>query len=210
MMFAALFAVAAAAAPCHYLQSDKITGRDLAAASPIFANVDPSTFVAYTPAPGRSRLFRPEELKRFAETTEPLCFAWETEALTPARVRDAMLKAIGTESAQVEILEVSRDPVPVGDLQFSLTGLPATSSTANPAVWRGQVKYAGNRRCDVWARVRVTVPFERIVATAPIKTGEVVSTGQVRLEAGMGSPSTQKFATKTRRGDWETGPAIVC
>ncbi len=198
MIIALLLAVAAAAPPCFTVQADKITGRDLAKTSPLFADVATDAFVGYTPAPGRSRTFRPEELKRFSDSPDvpTLCFAWAVDVLEPARVKTAMLGILGAEGAEIEVLEVSRDPVPAGDVLFVVAGLPSTSVPGGAVIWRGQVRYGGNRRCDIWARVKVLVPYIRVVAVAPIKTGDVIAEAQVRVDNGKGMPSVQQYAVR--------------
>ena len=66
-----------------------------------------------------------------------------------------MQKALDDPEARIEILELSRFPVPRGELEFQRATLPV--DTDAPVVWRGMVRYAGGRKFGVWASVKVRV-----------------------------------------------------
>ena len=193
--------LAAAATGCHPVESEKITGGDLAAISDIFAAVPATAVVAHAPAPGRTRVMRPEELQRLlgaSETTAtfPLvCFEWKTEPLSREDVSAAMQKALQNDQAELEILETSHDPVPKGEVSFPIAGLP-TAGSSGAVMWRGYVRYGTSRRFDIWARVKVSVPYTRVVAAAPIKAGELIQANQIRSEEGKGMPSAAAYLSR--------------
>jgi flagella basal body P-ring formation protein FlgA len=55
--------------------------------------------------------------------------------------------------------------------------------SALPVVWRGKLKYAGNRSVPVWARVRIAVSGTRLVAAEDLPAGRPIQASQLRMEA---------------------------
>jgi len=84
----------------------------------------------------------------------------------------------------VEILEMNRGPVPVGKLQFPLTGLSASTGIdpATPVTWRGNIIYGSKQRYSLWVRVRLSATMTRVVAVQPLLVGQAVQAQQVRVE----------------------------
>lgn len=56
------------ASACHTLDSDHIYASDLAAASPLFAALNPTLEIGFAPLPGIARVFHPADLLRLART----------------------------------------------------------------------------------------------------------------------------------------------
>lgn len=167
---------------CFPVDGPKLLARHLAAAVPEFARLAPDTDLGYAPVPGAVRTLRSEDLLRIGAghgvtVTPPAqgaCFEWTLQPLDSAAVTAAMRRSL-PEDAQVEVLEISRMPVPAGTLEFPLETLKA-------GVWRGSVRYGANGRYDVWARVRVGVKQTRVVAAVALKAGERISADQLRVE----------------------------
>src|SRR5581483_10522048 len=92
--------------------------------------------------------------------------------------------------ARVEILELSRYPVPKGELEFPRAGLlaPPPAQPQAATLWKGSIRYGGNRRFAVWARVRVLVKMERVVAAEALRTDRPIEATQLRLETFEGFP----------------------
>src|SRR5207237_1848165 len=86
----------------------------------------------------------------------------------------------GSAKARVDIVELSRYPVPPGEIRFIRSALPA--STGAPVLWRGSVMYNGERRFAIWARVKITVPSTRMVAAENLPPGRRIEREHVRLE----------------------------
>ena len=88
MRLTILFAIAPAFA-CSIIDGDRILGKDLAAASSLFASLDPKVEIGAAPVAGVQRVLRPEELVRLArvngiQLTEPagaVCFERATAPL---------------------------------------------------------------------------------------------------------------------------------
>jgi flagella basal body P-ring formation protein FlgA len=99
-----------------------------------------------------------------------------------AQVATAMQKSLPPE-ARVEIVEVSRSPVPDGSIEFPLEGLQGK-------IWRGVVRYGESGRFGVWARVRVLAKQTRLMTTVPLRTGAMITANDVRVEEFEGAPLT--------------------
>lgn len=187
--------------PCLNVEGDAILARDLAPAVPAFSALPPDTRIGYAPIPGIRRFFHASELRRFAaghrlQLSSPgeVCFERPMEALQPELVAQAMRHALGQPSARITITELSRYPVPRGEVRFDRSTLPAALSLANrdvPLLWRGFVRYGGDHRFAIWARAAILVRSTRIVATEDLPAGRPIEAGQVRIEEFEAPPSSQ-------------------
>lgn len=180
-------ATAATREQCVAIAGDRITAGDLARAVPAFSSVPANTEIGYSPVPGVRRYFYYPELHHLAQpynvdlpSGAEACIEREMETLRPERVVEAMRKALGDPEAHIEILQLSRFPVPRGDLEFDRSTLPI--GTNAPVVWRGVVVYAGGRKFGVWASVKLRVKSVRVVATENLAAGKAIQAGQVKLE----------------------------
>jgi flagella basal body P-ring formation protein FlgA len=164
--------------------SDAITVRDLA---PAFQSLDARILdkaVGLAPAPGVQRVIYVSELRRIAArmgiTEEPqreLCFARPVAPLAAGDLLTAMRGQL--PQAEIEIIDYSRMPAPMGQLEFPLNQLRQTGSVT---IWRGFVRYGGGLRFPIWAQVRATVVAPRIVAETNLKAGLPIDSSQLRLE----------------------------
>ncbi len=193
------------AAACQTIAADRIYARDLAAAAPVFAALPPGLEVGFAPAPGQMHVFHPLDLRRIAEAhqltadftqgelTKDICFAWRMALPS----REAILAAIGRtlagRDAQVEVVEQSLAPAPAGEMVFPLSGLSGVSDEA--ITWRGYVRYAGDRHFMIWARVRVKVRENHVVATMPLKPDLAITPDELRLEPYDGPLLRDKVLT---------------
>jgi flagella basal body P-ring formation protein FlgA len=187
LLLAALWVATRVAQPCVAVEGDRITASDLARAVPAFSSVPPGEEIGYSPIPGVRRYFYYPELHRLAlqhnvdvSTDAQACIERVMETLVPERVIDAMRKALDDPQAHIEILELSRFPIPHGDLEFDRSNLPV--GTDAPVVWRGVVRYTGGRKVGVWASVKLRVQGARIVATEKLPAGKPIQASQVKLE----------------------------
>jgi flagella basal body P-ring formation protein FlgA len=182
----------AGAIPCIAPTGDWITGADVAVALPALAGLDPTLKVGYAPVAGLERVFHPDEVRRLAlahglpdpRVTTNVCFAWPVEPLALETMRGAMEKSLAGRSPQIEILTRSALAAPAGEVVFPVSGLTAYS--ANPVIWKGYVFYAGTRRFDIWANVRVRVTETHLKAQGAIRVGQRLSLGQWRTEQYTG------------------------
>ena len=176
---------------CVEVEGDRILARDFAVSLPGFGRLSPETAIAPAPQPGVRRFFRPFELAalahRYSVELDPdagVCFERLAEMLDRDRVLEAMRLALPLPDLRIEIVEASLYPVPRGRLEFRRESLatPASPSAHVPVEWRGNVIYGDNRRFGVWARVLISAPVPRVVASEALKKGEAIGASQVRVE----------------------------
>src|SRR5256885_11100107 len=147
MKLAALFAIViTASAACLPVTGDRIVARDVAAVTPAFAALDPELALAFAPLPGVQRNLGGPELVRIASrfglklsSAPDICFEVPTRKLTRDEVLAAMQAAL--PDVEIELLDMSRYPIPEGSVSFARAGLNAFPLlTAESAVlWRGRV-----------------------------------------------------------------------
>jgi flagella basal body P-ring formation protein FlgA len=105
-----------------------------------------------------------------------------------------MRQALGQPGARIEILELSRYPVPHGEVRFDRSTLPAAPSLgipASPLLWRGFIRYGADHRFAIWARANIVVRSTRIVATEDLPPGKAIEAKQVRVEEYDAPPYNQ-------------------
>lgn len=182
-----------ARAECLSIAGERILAGDIARAVPAFAAIAPELVLGYAPAPGARRSFGAAELARLAHRygliVEPgteACFVRPLETLTRDRVAAALRAAMPT--GRIEIVEFSRQPVPPGELRFSLAGLAAEQSTKSPLLWRGVVSKSGQADFPVWAKVRLQVAGKRVISTQALVPGRAIERTQLREESYEGQP----------------------
>lgn len=187
LILGALWVATRLAKPCVAVEGDRITAGDLARALPAFSSVPDGEEIGYSPIPGVRRYFYYPELHRLAlqynvdlPTESQACIERLMETLRPESVIAAMRQALDDPQAHIEILELSRFPVPHGDLEFDRSNLPVGTDAA--VVWRGVVRYAGGRKFGVWASVKLRVQGNRVVATENLAAGKPIQASQVKLE----------------------------
>lgn len=178
-----LFALAAVACLAVAPQSDHVLVRDLV---PEFAalRAAPQDFsLAFAPAPGAVRTFSRGELKRFAAELEidadpasEICVERPVSVLNPEALLQAMRNSI--TDYWVEIVDFSRIPAPSGEIEFRLVDLRPTS---NPEIglWKGSVRYAGNRRFPIWASVKALAGTWKVFAETDLPAGKPIARASI-------------------------------
>jgi hypothetical protein len=213
----------ARAGNCQVVAGSRILGRDLAAAVPELAGLDPEAAIAPAPLAGVERVLHTEEVARIAleyalpppGRTIEACFVRKTSILTPEQLNITVQLALRPDRAErtpvpfhvppqvpprVELLDFSRYPVPDGTLEFPRGALTASG------VWHGRVMTPEGRSVPVWVRVKVTDP----VTGSPIPLGpspgeREVNRGdpvQVEVSSGRATIAFDSVAESSgRKGD---------
>jgi flagella basal body P-ring formation protein FlgA len=194
---------AALGAACLEIPGERILARDLAGAVPGFSALPPELPVGFAPAPGARRILTRQGLERLASqhglaitSAAEICLERPMESLTQERVLGALRTALDLKDAQLEVLDFSRHPVPRGELEFPRSGLapPAAARSLASLLWRGRVRYAGGRSYPVWARVRISIPGQQVVAVQNLTAGRPIEAAQVEIVTAELNPFSERPA----------------
>jgi flagella basal body P-ring formation protein FlgA len=194
MIVTALFLAGVMA--CNIVPGDVIHMRDVAAAEPAFTPVDADVTVSYAPLPGAIRVVQGVLLERLAQRygidggdLHDICFERPMRQLDQPGLLVALRQTLGIPDAEIELVDFSRFPAPVGDLVFPRSGLALTPpSSPLPSLWKGYVIYGNGNHFVVWARVRLHVKLNRVVATDNLLPGRPIRPDQLRIEPLEGVP----------------------
>jgi flagella basal body P-ring formation protein FlgA len=196
------FAIVSLAAGCQMVDGNRILGRDLAAASPLFAGVAAAAEIGYAPQPGARRVMEAAEVARLAarfgldpKGATSLCFERRTAAPDEGRMAQAMRAALAPAAARIEIVEYNRRPVPAGDYEFPANALMSPAFGRDTALWNGAVRYEGGRY-PIWARVRVAVREAAVVAATALRPGQTIAADDVKVEEIESFPRRRAVAAK--------------
>jgi flagella basal body P-ring formation protein FlgA len=183
------FGVASAA--CIPVAGDKIRASDLARALPEFSLVAPDEFIGFAPVPGYQRVISSQQLKTIGarhgidlSPAAEACFERESEVLTNERVHDATVREFNSTGITIQVIDVSRHPVPKGSLVFPLTGLPrpVAGDCTPELVWKGHVRDESGHLTPVWAKVQIFEEREQTVVTSPIAAGQIITPESVGMQ----------------------------
>jgi flagella basal body P-ring formation protein FlgA len=189
-------------AACVSVASDRIIARDLAGSVAIFHAIDPDVQVGFAPMPGAQRILAGRELillaQRYGAVVSPgtivpdLCVQREAHVISKDEMKAALLAASGIADAAVELLEFTSQALPAGRLEFQRGALnkPPPSAPDSPVIWRGRLIYDGQHSAVVWARVRITVERQIVVASEEIAARTVIRADQIRMTGGRQFPSS--------------------
>ncbi len=203
----AFFSCALLHAGCIQLSSDRILARDLANAIPEFGSVNPDQVIGYAPNPGTQRTISLGELGRlgvrFGVTmdllkTEAPCFEQKSSGIGAEEFQSAITAALQRSGGHAEVLDFSRSALPVGNLEFSITGAvhPPAGTPDAAFMWRGRLISESGRSFPVWAKVRVTTEAMLVTAREPLSKGQIIRPEQVELRAVKISPFTSGFLSE--------------
>jgi flagella basal body P-ring formation protein FlgA len=189
MTLAYLFAIAPAFA-CGIVDSDRILGKDVAAASLVFAALDPNLEIGASPLPGVQRVLRPEELVRLAKQNgipldgpvSAVCIERATEPLSVEKLLPVLRRAVAIDDAKIEIIDFSRFGAPHGTFDFPKSGLMLSG------LWRGRVLYGQSHSMPVWVQTRITVQRTWVEAAEPLPAGKPIAISQLILKSGPRFP----------------------
>src|SRR4051812_28910133 len=161
--------VFAAAPDCTPVSGDRILAGDLAKMDPSFAALDPTLDLGPAPLTSTERFFRPAEIARLAKKYQlaasaphDVCFRRQTLTLSEPLLLPALRAALDADVTaalspegpashlRIEILDFSRNALPLGTLEFLHKDLSPSG------LWRGRLLYATGRSVPLWVQVRVT------------------------------------------------------
>lgn len=202
-VFALVFAMLSVQPSCRPVSSNRILVKDLAAAVPAFRALPVDLPFGFAPVPGAKRNLDPIDLERFARlhgmevrVSSPVCFEWALSVPSKADIAAAMRATLARDNLKIEIVQISTNPAPHGEVVFPMDRLqrPAPTGGSAPVLWRGYVLYGGTQRFAIWARVRLSIPATRVMTVKAIRAGEIIQSEQVRLESCEAFPLESAIA----------------
>lgn len=185
-------------APCLAVSGDEIHNGDLARFVPAFAALDPEGRVGFAPVPGARRILSPGEIANLARRSglalssppPPACFERPTQILSRTQIEDALHQALAHKPGEagapvdVEVVDYSRYPVPIGSIEFPRSGLsyPVRGDASVAVEWLGRLHYGHGQVATIWARVKLKTVRQVLVAAGALSAGAPIEPDQVRLE----------------------------
>jgi flagella basal body P-ring formation protein FlgA len=178
---------------CLPVGGERILGSDLALADTRFAALSATQIIGYAPAPGMKRIFAAAELGRIArangiavENPFEVCFELPMRRISIEEAAEAMRRSLPA-GAELTVVELSKPEMPVGDLEFPLTGLdPAAAADHGVQLWRGSVKYGATKKLQIWARISVAQRLTAVVATRDLMENVPIDASALRMETWTG------------------------
>jgi len=196
---------------CTLVEGDRIVGADLAREHSSFQSIDAAADLGAAPVAGAQRILRTSDLEAIAARWEialaegapkEACFERATETLTEARLLPVLAAELDMPGARIEILDFTRNALPLGTLEFARSGL------SPKGLWRGSLLYGEHRSVPIWARVRITAPDGQTVAEWQTPAQPVVLRGDtVRVEVLSGGVRLAFDAPAESSG--HSGEAVV-
>jgi flagella basal body P-ring formation protein FlgA len=180
---------------CQIVEGEHILGKDLSAASALFASLNPSVEIGASPIAGVQRVLRPEELVRLArqngieltEVATAVCFERATRQMTVEQLMPILRQALSMDNAQIEILDFSHFGVPRGTFEFPKSGLMPNG------LWRGRLLYEQGHSMPVWVKARITVEKTWVEAAEPLAMGKPINGSQLIVKNGPRFPFDTAF-----------------
>ena len=192
---------------CTEIAGDRITAAAMAAEVPAFASLDPGLDLGPAPLAGTTRTIRGFELQTLGEnhgislqeSPPPVaCFERASQMLTEEMLADALGKALDEPGASIQIVDFSRQPIPLGKLEFERNGLDSNG------LWQGSLMYGKNGSVPVWARVQITGSQGEQIAFWPVAVNtapEVVAGETIQVEVVRGQVLLAAAQSTGHRGE---------
>ena len=182
-----------ARAGCVAVSSDQIMARDLRDAVPSLQKLDPETPLGFSPLPGTQRILSTRELTLIAHRhgltlisgdgmMPSVCVERAVRRISREEMKAALVAALGMADAELDLIEFSQKPAPLGRLEFSRDGLnkPPLLAPDAPVLWRGRLVSDGQRSVMIWAKVKISVDRVVLVASEDIAMKTAVGADQIK------------------------------
>jgi flagella basal body P-ring formation protein FlgA len=182
-----------ARAGCVAVSSDQIVARDLRDAVPSLQKLDPETPLGFSPLPGTQRILSTRELTLIAHRhgltlisgdgmMPSVCVERAVRRISHEEMKAALVAALGMADAELDLIEFSQQPAPLGRLEFSRAGLnkPPLLAPDAPVLWRGRLVSDGQRSVMTWAKVKISVDRVVLVASEDIVMKTLVGADQIK------------------------------
>jgi hypothetical protein len=131
------------AADCVRVDGDRIQAGHIARSVSGLEAIPPETFIGFSPKPGVARWLAPAAIEavgaRFGvrlKVPAPVCVERQAEMLDTAAIRKAMEQSLakaGHSKFSLQVLSYPQHSLPVGELEFPLSGLVGSPGKAAEA-----------------------------------------------------------------------------
>jgi flagella basal body P-ring formation protein FlgA len=175
---------------CVPVSTDRIRAGDLAYAQPLFSSLDPDLPLGFTPLPGTRRVLSGREISVLAnryglesnEAMASICVERASAPVSAGELKAVLEAALGIYGAHLELLDFSRQPLPLGRFEFQTNELsaPPAGKPEIPVIWRGRLLYDGLHSVAIWAKVRISMERAVIIATQNIAAGSEIRLEQIQ------------------------------
>ncbi len=200
VLLLALQLVAKPAAPaCVQIEGDRILAKHAAELEPVFKTVSPETVLSFGPSVGSKRIVSRREVERWAARfgltppikiqNDEMCFERAAHPLTRGEVDAAIRRSLPAgKDIRIELLEISKFPVPAGILEFPIAGAvpPPKSRPDDPFLWHGQSRGDGTYSC--WARVRLIATRQAVRLKVDLSRGTSLAAGELEAFSAPACP----------------------
>jgi flagella basal body P-ring formation protein FlgA len=223
-----ILAALSAHAACTSVPSDRMVARDLAGAVALFRGLDPETPVGFAPMSGTQRILAGRQLILLARqhgvmvspgaVIPDVCVQREAHVISRDEMKTALLAALGMVDADLDLMEFTTQALPPGRLEFQRGALnkPPPNAPESPIIWRGRLIYDDQHSAIVWAKVRITVERQILIAAEEIPARTVVRAEQIKIASGRQFPfsgpsmdSSEQAIGKVARRSIPAGQRIV-
>ena len=221
LLLIALSAGSLIRAECIQISSNTILARDIAPEVPLFQSAPPETVIGFTPSPGVPRTLSARELlaaaRQLGIQPEPgmplpaVCVERAAHPIDADELRQVLTNALGVPEPHLTLLDFSRQPVPDGRMEFSVSSLskPPENNPTLPVIWRGRLIYDGQRSLAIWAKVSATVTRPALVATEPIAAGEIVNAAKIAVRVIEQFPFTSAAPDSISQAEGKTAVRTI-
>ena len=194
---------------CISVAGVRIHASDLAAKFEVFSRMGPDVEIGFAPYPGTRRILTAAELQRAVAKhgivdgkLADVCVQMIARVLTSEEISNALqqqLRVQGYEQPTLEVMDFSKYPVPEGKLEFLKSGYVAPKQNAavlQPVVWRGRMVYGESRSVPIWAKVRISVDADVILAARNIAAATTLSEDDITTEKRPIFPAAEPNAER--------------
>lgn len=188
---------------CVVVNREKISFGDLKGKVPLATSILSASIFGFSPAPGQTRVIRGGEIRAFlakhqlrpTDEIEPICVRRAANVPAEEDVVAAIRSAFRPTEVQVEIVQFSRMPLPVGRIHFDVAQFPAAPSASDSVLWRGFHKDEEGRTRAFWAQVRVLTKVCRLVAATDLIAGRVLAAENATTTEAWAFPDVRESGT---------------
>ena len=202
VLLLALQLVAKPAAPaCVQIEGDRILAKHAAELEPVFKTVSPEAVLSFGPSVGSKRIVSNRELERWAARfgltlpiktqNDEMCFERAAHPLSRGEVEAAIRRSLPAgEDIRIELVEISKFPVPAGILEFPLSGAvpPPKSRPDDPFLWHGQLRGGAGGTYSCWARVRLISTRQAVRMKVDLSQGKSLAAGELEAFSAPACP----------------------